>query len=178
MTENQIVKVNVEPMKITLNTLIRVNAPADPYEAALYYGAMAGLLHNLSNDFRVESESRISAIREVNPSSDRWELVGTPRNESAVLYDRLRDEQPDLWFDCLTISATNAVRLLGGDDAIKKLIIKKRGRDDFVINSSLTLGTARKKLTKAKQAEYIKTETHITDYQIVPKTPAIKEATK
>lgn len=173
MTENQIV--NVEPMKLTLNTLIRVNAPADPYEAALYYGAMTELLKNLCNDCRVESESRISAIRVKNPSSDRWELVGTPRNESAVLYDRLRDEQPKLWFDCLTITAANAVRLLGGDDEIKKLIIKKRGRDDFVINSSLTLGTARKHLTKQQQEEYIKTETHITDYKIVPKTPKLKE---
>jgi len=173
MTENQ--PMNVEPMKTTLNTLIRVNAPADPYEAALYYGAMTVLLHGMCNDCRVESEDLIYKIRDEQTTSDKWELVGTPRNESSLLYDRLREEQPELWFDCLTITAANAVRLLGGDDAVKKLVIKKRGKEDFIINSGLTLGTARKKLTKQQQDEYIRTETHITDYKIVQKTPELKE---
>lgn len=176
MTEIQLV--NVEPMKLTLKDLIRANVPEDPFEAVLYYDAMNGLLQSLSNDCRVESEGLIRKIKDENTTSENWELVSIERKESAVLYDRLRDEQPELWFDCLTISAANAVRLLGGDDEIKKLIIRKRGKEDYIRNSSLTLGTARKKLTKAQQEEYIKTETHITDYQIMPKTPKLKEVGK
>jgi len=173
MTEIQ--PVNIEPMKLTLNDLIRASVPEDPFKAVLYYDAMNGLLQSLSNDCRVESEDLIRKIKDENITSENWELAGISRNESTLLYDRLRDEQPKLWFDCLTISAANAVRLLGGDDEIKKLVIKKRGKDDFVINSGLTLGTARKKLTKQQQEEYIKTETRITDYKIMPKTPKLKE---
>jgi len=173
MTEIQ--PVNIEPMKLTLNDLIRASVPEDPFKAVLYYDAMNGLLQSLSNDCRVESEDLIRRIKDENITSENWELAGISRNESTLLYDRLRDEQPKLWFDCLTISAANAVRLLGGDDEIKKLVIKKRGKDDFVINSGLTLGTARKKLTKQQQEEYIKTETRITDYKIMPKTPKLKE---
>ena len=173
MTEIQ--PVNVEPMKLTLKDLIQTNAPTDPFESALYYNTMIGLLQTLSNDCRVESEDLIRKIKEENITSENRELVGIPRNESTLLYDRLRDEQPKLWFDCLTISPANAVRLLGGDDEIKKLIVKKRGKDDYILNSSLTLTTARKMLTKQQQEEYIKTETRITDYRIMPKNPKLKE---
>lgn len=176
MTEIQ--PVNVEPMKLTLKDLIRVNVPADPFEAVLYYDAMSGLLQNLSSDCCHESGDQMSRIRNENITSESWELAGISRNESTLLYAKLRDEQPKLWFDCLTITAANAVRLLGGDDEIKKLIIRKRGKDDFIINSGLTLGTARKMLTKQQQEEYIKTETRITEYKIVPKTPKLKEAGK
>jgi hypothetical protein len=169
---------DIELTKLTLKDLIRANVPADPFEVALYYDAMTTLLQNLSADCCHESERMIREIKDENLTSDSWELAGVQRNESSLLYDRLRDEQPKLWFDCLTITAANAVRLMGGDDEIKKLIIKKRGKDDYIINSALTLTTARKKLTKAQQEEYIKTETHITDYKIMPKTPKLKEAGK
>ena len=170
MTENQII-----PMKLTLEDLIRANVPADPFEAVLYYNAMSGLLQNLSSDCCHESEDQLSRIRSDNLTSENWELSGISRNESTLLYAKLRDEQPKLWFDCLTISAANAVRLLGGEDEIKKLVIRKRGREDFTINSGLTLGTARKKLTKAQQEEYIQTETFIRDYKVIPKLKEGKE---
>jgi len=170
MTENQII-----PMKLTLEDLIRANVPADPFEAVLYYDAMTALLQNLSADCCHESGDQLSKIRSEDLSSEKWELAGIPRNESRLLYEKLRDEQPKLWFDCLTISAANAVRLLGGEDEIKKLVIKKRGREDFTVNSGLTLGTARKKLTKAQQEEYIQTETFIREYKIIPKHPGLTE---
>jgi hypothetical protein len=176
MTEIQ--PVNVEPMKLTLKDLIQANVPKDPFEAVLYYDAMSGLLQNLSSDCCHESGDQMNRIRNENITSENWELSGITRNESTLLYDRLRDEQPKLWFDCLTITAANAVRLLGGDDEVKKLLLKKRSREDFIINSGLTLGTARKKLTKQQQEEYIKTETRITEYKIVPKTPELKEGGK
>lgn len=166
---------DIEPMKLTLKDLIRANVPADPFEAVLYYDAMSGLLQNLSSDCCTESNEGLSKIKAENLTSENWELVGIPRNESTLLYAKLRDEQPKLWFDCLTITAANAVRLLGGEDEIKKLVIRKRGKEDFTINSGLTLGTARKKLTKQQQEEYIRTETFIRDYKILPKHPGLTE---
>lgn len=149
----------------------------DIYEYAAWCRELAERFADLAKYFGEEAAGTIADIRMNQIPSEKYELVGVreTRASSDLNAVKLRNERPEIWEKALSIKPADAVKLIG-EDEVKKLIIKKHGKDVWEMNAHPTITNVRKLLPKAEQTEYITSWYDVDHYEVRQKAlPEAKE---
>lgn len=139
----------------------------DIYEYAAWCRLLAERFHDLAKRFEDEASEAHRQIRDEGIPSEKYELVGVreQRATSDLNVRKLKEELREIWEKALSIKPADAVKLIG-EDEVKKLIIKKHGKEVWEMNAHPTITNVRKLLTKAEQANYITSWYDVNHYEV------------
>lgn len=149
----------------------------DIYEYAAWCRELAERFRKLASHYGEEATATLAEIRMNQISSDNYELIGieATRASSDLNAVKLREEKPEIWEKALSIKPADAVKLIG-EDEIRKLIIRKHGKEVWRQNAHPTITNVRKLLPKAEQAEYITSWYDVDHYEVRRKElPEVKK---
>lgn len=148
--------ISAEDIENRLHDIFERNIPSNPYEAAIYFETMCGVLEMWAAKMRAEYDHAMNLLAVDRPEDEVYTLVPhfPDRATSEVDYKLLREEKPDVWDAAHVMKPADIVRILGYDKLAAK-VLKEKGREYFNLNSSVTLTALKKLLTGTEYERYV-----------------------
>lgn len=130
--------------------------PIDPYELSLWYLELAAIFENCYLHFQREGINLQNAIWDQKVPSENYDIeqIFESRKTTDVNWQKLKEQRPDDYIDCLTLKASDAEKLIGKEE-LEALVIDIKGVDTFLRSANPSLGKLRKILPKPILKDYI-----------------------
>lgn len=136
--------------------LVSINQqlPVNQFEQLMYYERVYGKLLELQE----QVAKRISTLKEELSgitTDTKYHLVDVFDNKKTTIIDTdgLKNDNPELYRKCLSITGSNAIKLIG-EDKLYQLCLKYAGEERTLLSSSLTLKRMKQVMTKEEYEKY------------------------
>lgn len=141
---------------LSLPNNISIDIPDNEFERIVYLQSLVERLQKIQEECSKFVEEELIRLSQMPKDYDeKYEVVPyfDTRKSTNILIDRLKEEHPDLYRECLSINGPNAMKLLG-EDKLWALCIKYAGEERTMSASSLTLKQMKKVLTDEEYKQY------------------------
>lgn len=139
--------------ELTTIQSVQVELPDNRFERYDYIQKLVERLKKLQSDCEKYLEEEQEEL--VKAEDDYYELapVFDTRKSTIILGDKLREENEELWENCLSISGSNALKLLG-ENKLWLMCVKNAGRERTILSSDLTIKQMKKAMTDEEFKRY------------------------
>ena len=152
------------PNQITVKDNIIIEMPENDFEKVIYLEKLAKSIYDIylrANEYR---EDILRGLEVQHDENYQVVPVFDARKTTDILEDELKNDNPELYKRCLSITAANAAKILG-EDFLMKSCLKYGGEERTMLACKLTLGNMKKNMSKEEFEKY--TREH---YKVIGKT--------
>jgi len=132
-------------------TKVEINLPSNDFDKVAY---LSNLISQL-DEIREQAIEYRDVLLNTLTEDDRYKIVPMfdARKTTEILEDKFKEELPETYKRCMSISPSNAFKIIGEDD-ILKLCLKYGGTERTLQNAKITLKNMRKYLSDDEFKRY------------------------